>query len=127
VQQGMLKQTHVEPNTLALLGLDLSVATARWLPLLGAVLAAAGALLFGHRMATTTRSDEPTRIQFKYGPLLIGISRSNTAPDTRLVEIATIDDLAKLAERDDRVMLYEQRGPIYHYFVQEAGVTYHYQ
>src|SRR5207249_7408933 len=89
VQQGMLKQTHVEPNTIALLGLDLSVATARWVPLLGVVLAAAGVLLFGHRMATTVHSDEPARIQFKYGPLLIGISGSTTVADTRLVEVAT--------------------------------------
>lgn len=126
-QAGMITSQHSQPNTIGLAGLALPVSTARWLPLAGVLLAAAGAALFGWRATAASQADEATQIMFKYGPLLIGVRGGALATGARTVEVGSIDDLAKLAERDQLVILYEQRGASYHYYVQDAGVTYHYQ
>jgi hypothetical protein len=45
----------------------------------------------------------------------------------RLVEVATMDGLARLAERYDRMILHEDNRGTHRYFVEEAGVAYYYQ
>lgn len=126
-QPGMITAKRSVPKTIGAFGLALPVATARWLPLIGAVLAIAGAALFGWRASAAHQATEAARIQFKYGPLLIAVRGGTLDAGARIVEVDTIDDLAKLAERDQLVILHEQRGDTCHYYVQDLGVTYHYQ
>ncbi len=124
---GMITAKRSVPKTIGAFGLALPVETARWLPLIGVALALAGAVLFGWRASAAHQATEAARIQFKYGPLLIAVRGGTLHAGAHIVEVDTIDDLAKLAERDQLVILHEQRDGACHYYVQDMGVTYHYQ
>lgn len=127
VQKGLVKRSRVEPNTLALLGLKLPVDLARRLALIG-LIAGVGALsVLGWRMAHDTRADPMALIRLKHGGLLIDVRRLDLAEHAHVVEVASIDDLAKLAERAGQMILHETRGNQHHCAVQSGDVTYHCQ
>ncbi len=126
-QPGMITAKRSVPKTIGAFGLALPVATARWLPLIGVVLALAGAALYAWRASAASQATEAARIQFKYGPLLIAVRGGALDAGAHIVEVDSIDDLAKLAERDQLVILHERRDGACHYYVQDVGVTYHYQ
>ena len=174
---GLLKHQRSEPNTIGVLGLALGVVPARWLALMLAVLAIAGAVIVARKLTLAKLGDEPERIRVRYGPLLVAvhdselaindrvvlerdIARAQDRPgavffgasalrlqrgltlaggpllvavhdselaiNDRVVEVASFDDLVRLAERDERMILYERSGAVHHYVVQIAGVNYHY-
>jgi len=124
---GTLKRSHGEPNTIALLGLKLAVMPVRWLASALAAALIAGALVVARSIALGKLADEPARIKGQYGALLIAVHDSELVIADRVVEVARFEDLARLAERDERMILYERRGPEHHYVVQIAGVNYHYR
>jgi hypothetical protein len=125
-QPGTLKRSRTEPNTIALFGVGLGVVAARWLALALSILLIGGALALGRRLALAKLTDEPARIKGQYGPMLVAVHDSELAIADRVVEVATFDDLVRLAERDERMILYERSGAAHHYVVHIAGVNYHY-
>jgi len=92
---------------------------------LGVLLLGIGGLLF-LRARQAAPADEAQRIQRRYGALLVAIRGSDAELHGPLVEVATIDDLAKLAERGGYMILHQdgQRAP--RYLVQAGDVTYRY-
>lgn len=126
-QPGLLKRAREAPNTLSLLGLTLQVSTARQVAVLGGVLALAGMLGLGLLMFQAGHGDEIARIQAKYGPLLIAVRNNDLAASGRVIEVASIDDLVKIAERDGRMILHQADGSSHHYFIQDNNLTYRYQ
>ena len=126
-QIGQLQRSRQAPNTISILGLQLKVSTARRLALLVGALSLAGLSTLGLLMFRTAQGDENIRIQSKYGPLLIAVSGSDLLESSqRVIEVAAIDDLAKIAEQDARPILHYVQGQTHHYFIQEGEVTYHY-
>jgi hypothetical protein len=71
-------------------------------------------------------NDETARIQRKYGPLLI-VVRERCALLDAAVELATIDDLARLAERGGHMLMHQLEQGVACYFVHDAGITYCYR
>jgi signal peptidase len=126
-QQGALKRTRQRPNTLVLLGLTLDVAGARRVALAGLCLALAGALLLGYRMRRATQGDEPARISHNYGHLLIGIRDSQPSSSAAIVDVSTIDDLAKLAQQHGLMIMHAQDAAAHSYFVFDGNLAYRYQ
>ncbi len=126
-QEGALPYSTVVPNTIALLGLQLGVLPARWIGLAVAALALAAGVWLARKQALAGMVDEPARIQFEYGPRLIAVQDSDMLIAEDTVEVANFSDLARLAEREERMILYERCGPIHHYVVQIAGTRYHYR
>jgi signal peptidase I len=126
-QQGMLKRTSQQPNTLILLGLTLEVASARRIALAGLCLALGGTLLLGYLMSRAKQDDEPARIQRRYGPLLIAIRDSQPDSSAATIDVATIDDLAKLAEQHGLMIMHAQHGAEHSYFVYDGKLSYRYR
>jgi hypothetical protein len=127
MQTGLLKRAHEGSNTISLLGLTLQVSTARQLAVMGLALSLAGMLGVGLMMFRATHGDEASRIQLKYSPLLIAVHGNDWAASGRVIEVATMDDLAKIAERDGRMILHQENGSSHHYFIQDNDLTYRYQ
>lgn len=125
-KDGMLKGAHTEPNTIALLFLKLEVPVARWIAPIVLALALCGTLALGLPILRT-RPDEAARIAAKYGALLVAVADGDQPPGARVVAIATIDDLARLAERGGQIILHEASGTRHRYIVQDAGTTYCYK
>ncbi len=126
-QKGLLQHSVERPNTLALLGLTLEVAGARRLAVIGLLLALAGLAALGLVEHYTVRGDAAALIQLKYGALLIGILDGDLGAEGRVVDVAAIDDLAKLAEQSGHMILHGTRGTAHRYFVHQGDVVYRYQ
>jgi signal peptidase I len=114
------------PNRLSLGGHGLHVATARWLALLGFLCALAVALL------TTLRerrrpTDLSMQIHARYGHLIVPIAAIMHNPSQPIVDVMSIDALAQVAERCERVILHHHRIDAESYLVDDEGTLYRYQ
>jgi len=127
VQSGAVQVPRIEPNTLSILMLKPEVANARWLALIGLTLSLAGAAAVALLAFRALAADEPSRIRSRFGPLLVSVHAAGDPTATRVVDVATIDDLARLAERNGRMILHETHGRAHQYLVQDGETTYRYQ
>jgi signal peptidase I len=126
VKPGLLKRERTQPNTLVLFGLVLEVARAGQIVLVVLALALSCGAWLAMRRGNGAWNDETARIQRKYGPLLI-VVRERCALLDAAVELATIDDLARLAERGGHMLMHQLEQGVACYFVHDAGITYCYR
>ncbi len=127
-QTGQLKRPEEVANTLALLGLSLEVATVRRVAVIGLTLSLAGLLALGSLLWRAAPSGPADRIEQQYGPLLITVrGGTHLAANQPVIEVSTLEDLAKIAERDGCMLLRQEHAGDYHYFVMSHGLTYRYQ
>lgn len=124
---GTVNESRTVSNSLTLPGYELDIALARGLAQLGLGLSVAGGLVLLVLIGYASHADEPARIRSRYGPLLITLRGSDLGDEVRLIEVASIDDLVKVAEREGRMVLHQESGSIHQYFVQDVDVTYRYQ
>lgn len=123
VRRGSVAAFATAPTTLSFAGQGPSVATARWIALVGLLLAAAGALL-SRRLAP---ADPVELIQARYGHLIVPISGMAHTPDRPPIDVTGIDALAQLAQRSERLILHHQRDETDTYLVDDEGTLYRYQ
>ena len=121
-QKGTLNVSRSEPNTLSLLSLHPKVQDARLGAAIAFVIAAAGALGV---FFFVPRSDPATQIQSRYSELLVSAMRIQHMPGT-IIDVMSIDDLVKLAEKDNRTVLHTIDAGGHHYYVQGEESLYHY-
>lgn len=126
--EGLATWRRNQSNTVPLLFFDLSVVTARWLSLLGVACALIGvvALVGAAGEWLEADGDPVARIAAKYGPMLVSVSGMGES-SRAVVDVTSIDDLAKLAEREGAVILQEARPGHHACFVQVGEVTYRWQ
>jgi EAL domain-containing protein (putative c-di-GMP-specific phosphodiesterase class I) len=62
----------------------------------------------------------------KVGPLLVEAHHPRLDGSGTVIELTSIDDLAKLADRKNSMILHEARGASHYYLVQGDGATYRY-
>jgi signal peptidase I len=115
-----------EPARLGLVVASIDVSTARWVGLIGALLALAGAACATFLLGRDRDDDEPAQIAARYGAWLIHVAPRHR-PREAVREVTTIDDLARLAERYDRMILHEERDHVHSYLVEDDGLVYRYQ
>jgi signal peptidase len=118
--------TREEANRLSALGFGLDVSSARLGGLLGGLLLLLGAGAAWLLLRAGRTGDEPTRIAARVGPWLVDATPQER-PDGSVHDLASMDDLVRLAERYERVILHERRGDEHAYLVEEGGVVYRYR
>lgn len=123
-QTDALVREREAPNMIELLGQKLPVAAARTLALVAVGLAAASGLALGIPLLRATRSDEDARIRLRYGTLIIDGSTPAEQSATQTVAVASIADLARLAERHGAMIVREQTGTALRYVVYDSRVAY---
>jgi signal peptidase I len=125
-QDGYIAGTLTQENTISLLGLKLEVSKTRVisLVLLGISL---GALLFlGLYISRKVRGSQEALVQVKYGSLLVDVKDKPLETSFPSIDVITMDDLARLAERNSGVILHEAHGLVHYYFVQGDRIIYRY-
>lgn len=125
-QQSEVENWNVEPNTLAVLGWEPTLGLVRIIALIGLALSVSGLTLVGFRMFVTAKQSQEALIRMRYGPLLVNVYERNLAPTTAVIDVTTIDELAKLAERHNTVILHMAVNFMHCYLVQCNGITYRY-
>ncbi|HEV7492992.1 signal peptidase I [Baekduia sp.] len=123
---GSVAATVATPNHLRLGGHGLRVATARWLALVGFLFALAVALLTTIRERRRPQ-DLSMQIHARYGHLIVPIAAIMHDPSQPVVDVMSIDALAQVAERCERVILHHHRIGAESYLVDDEGTLYRYQ
>ena len=126
LKQGSVENANMEPNTLSILSWKPRIGMVRVIALLGLVISLGGLLVAGFYLFGTAKQSQEALIRLKYGGLLVNVYERNLAPTAMLVDVTTIDELAKLAERQNTVILHTALNFIHYYMVQCNGLTYRY-
>jgi signal peptidase I len=119
VASGVGTTTHT-----ATLG-SMGVTTARQAALIGLPLSMLFALVGGFLFYGSRSRDEVASIRRRYGAWLIDVAALERPPHVER-RVESIDDLARIAERYERLILHEQRGKLHSFVVEDAGIVYRY-
>ena len=125
-QKSSLENTNLESNTLSFLAWEAKVGTIRVISLLGLALSLSGLAVAAFHIFGVAHQSQEALIRMKYGGLLVNVYERNLAPASPLVDVTNIDELAKLADRHNTVILHMALNFIHHYMVQCNGLTYRY-
>ena len=125
-KQSSAANFNIEESTLAILGWKPAIGTVRVIALLGLAFSLSGLLLTSSSIFMTARQSQDASIRLRYGPLLVNVYERNFAPAATLIDVTTIDELAKLAERHSTVILHMTLNSLHCYLVQCNGITYRY-
>jgi signal peptidase I len=123
---GFAPSSNVEANTLSLFRWHPTILSLRVISLLGLACSLSGLLFLGLWLFISSRDNPETLIRLKYGGLLVNVQDQNIELASALVNVMSIDELAKLAERHNTVILHMAFNFLHSYVVQCSGVTYRY-
>jgi signal peptidase I len=126
-QSGQVKFSQSAPNVLSLMKFHLRIATARITAILGLLVSFFGLVWFGVLALRSSRADEPTRIQMRYGAHLIMVNDANFENSGRVIDVVQFDDLLRLTLRDERMIMHQVYGGVNRYYVQDGSVAYRYR
>ena len=126
LKQGLAGSADLQTNTFTVFGLNFTVLSIRALALLGFGFSLMGLSVIGLNLYRTAQQSPDALIQLKYGGMLVDVYEQNLAPTTSTVDVTTIDNLAKLAERHGTMILHMSRNFLHYYLVQANNITYRY-
>ncbi len=125
-EPGVLEKSRMEANTIPVLGQELAVPGIRVLSIIGLLLSLGGLAILGIFVSALAKQNPETFLQAKYGPLLIDVHEKSIEAPAPMIDVDTIDDLAKLAERNNTMILHQKRNRIHFYTVRADRFTYRY-
>ncbi len=123
---GMSNSETVQANLLSLWGLPLQVQTVRVISLIGLCVSICCLGLLGFYAYSVIQRDQGALIRLKYSSLLVDIYEGSYEPAPPVIDVTSIDNLAKLAERHNTMILHIARDFLHDYLVQANQVTYRY-
>jgi signal peptidase I len=121
---GMANSSALEANTLSLFGLGFTVQFLRGISLLGLGLALGASLIPSWYLFSQNKQNQDALIRLKYGGILMDVHEDTIQPSRQIIEVASIDDLARLAERQNMMILHMQLNFLHFYMIQIHGTTY---
>jgi signal peptidase I len=123
-KDGLMNTTATQANTISGLGFEFSILNLRILGLAGLGVTLFGLLILGWYIYNATLHSQEALIRIKYGAILMDIYDRSFESITPVIDVTTIDDLAKLAERQNAMILHMTRDFLHYYLVQSNGTTY---
>jgi hypothetical protein len=116
----------MRPNQLRLYGFSISIMLLRLLGLAGLVICLAIAAPLAAVVFLGLGLDPGARVQVRYGGQIVSVASADLGNAQR-VAVASIRDLARLAQRDGKIIFHEEACPGAHlYFVPDGQVVYTY-
>jgi hypothetical protein len=126
-RRGSVTASAVAARTLSVRGHELPVTTARAIALAGFLLAGVAALLAWRLSRRRLVSDPTAHIHARYRQLIVPIAGIATNPARPPIDVTSIEALAQLAERSERLILHHRGHGIDTYVVDDEGTLYRYQ
>ncbi|MBI2333550.1 MAG: hypothetical protein HYU84_15580, partial [Chloroflexi bacterium] len=126
VQSGMVGSAAVQANSTSMFGFAVPVWMLRFAAVFGLIISAIGLSIAGMGLYRTASETEEGMIRLKYGGILVNVHEQNLEPYSTAVDVNTMDDLARLADRHGVMILHMKRNFLHYYFVQSNGATYRY-
>jgi EAL domain-containing protein (putative c-di-GMP-specific phosphodiesterase class I) len=125
-QAGLIEGTKTQANTFHFLGLSLEVGKIRTVSIVGLSVSLLGLFLLGLFIYYKIRNSKDAQVQMKYASMMVDIHESALELSAPAIDVVTMDDLAKLAERHNSLILHETHGLTHQYLVQGDRITYRY-
>ncbi len=125
-KEGMVGTSTLQENTFSILGLQPTVWSIRLISLLGFALSLIGLLIAGINIYSFAQQNQESLIKLKYGSLLVDVYEKSLEPTSTMIDVTSMDDLAKLAERQGSMILHMTLNFLHYYLVQNNGTTYRY-
>lgn len=125
-KDGLADNPNMQANTLSLPGWKPTVDFIRVFALLGLGISLGGLVLMGLYVFNTVRKSEDALIRLRYGSVLVDVYEKNLEPTSTTIDVTSMDDLAKLAERQGTMILHMTSNFLHYYLVQNNGTTYRY-
>jgi signal peptidase I len=110
---------HSSTNTIA----GVPVEVIRWLALLALALCAWGAWRF-HQRERENPPEPAERISGRYKHLIVPVEPITPDPDHPPIEVSSIEALAQLAERSERLILHDRQADVDNYLIDDQGTLY---
>lgn len=126
IQAGMVQNPRVEPNTLQFFGVSAQVLPLRAFSAAGFILSVMGMLSLAWILSSLARQSQAALIRVKYDSLLVDVDEPTLNFSMPEVNLAAMDDLAKLAARDNTFIIHAARNFSHEYLVQSGQVIYRY-
>jgi signal peptidase I len=123
-QSRFVREISKRAGTISIFGLQPEVMTLRLIGLIGLVLSLAGMWMIEQYIQSHISKSPQTIAQMKYNVMVVDIQSEGVDEASRIVDVNSIDDLAKLAERYNAMILHETRKDEHVYFVRADGTTY---
>jgi signal peptidase I len=123
---GTITNKNTVANTIPVLDYKLNVTGLRTLGIGGFSLSLLGLLILGVYIFQAAQRSQETAIRIRYGNMLMEVYDRGFENISSVIEVTSIDDLAKLAERQNAMILHMTRDFLHYYFVQSDGATYRY-
>jgi signal peptidase len=117
---------NLEPNVLSIMSWKLPIGSIRLFGLLGLIVSSGALSVIGWRIFKTARQNQEESIRLRYGSLLVNVYERDLMPASAFIDVTAIDELAKLAERHNTVILHMTLNFLHCYLVQSNGITYRY-
>ena len=126
---GVVSGIRTEPNTISILGFGLNVLIARIIALYALISSLIGFTWIVIKFLMSRKNNEVDRIKSQYGSLLVDIRGGNFL-SKKIIEVADMQELAKIAAQDQSMIYHFIRANTHHYFVaapNNSNISYHYQ
>lgn len=124
---GTVTDEIMEANTISILGYALNVSTGRWISSVIFLITVAAFIAFLWLLNRRAGIDEISRIQMLYGSRIVMVENKIIINRKQLIDVSTIEDLVRLSERDDQIILYKAMKDGHHYYVESGNFYYHYK
>lgn len=115
-----------EDNTFKVFGLEIPVSTTRFISLIGLVITLGGLVALGVYYYSMSTHSPAAVNRIKYGAMLIDVYDHGLLNLGPVIEVAALDDLAKLAERQSIMILHLAHDRADYYIVQLESAIYRY-
>ena len=125
-KEGLADTSILEPNTFSLMGWKPTVGFIRLFALIGLGISLGGLVIMGLSVFKTARQSEDALIRLRYNSMLVDVYEKSLEPTSTIIDVTSMDDLAKLAERQGTTILHMTRNFLHYYLVQNNGITYRY-
>ncbi|MEP7133811.1 MAG: signal peptidase I [Chloroflexota bacterium] len=126
MKKDLVDNSNIEANTLSLLGWKPTVGFVRIFALFGTGLSLTGLGIVGLFFFNTARQSEEASIRLRYGSMLMDVYERSLNVALPVIDVTSIDDLAKLAERQNTMIMHMPFNLLHYYLVQGNGTIYRY-
>jgi signal peptidase len=123
---GVLERLKQVPNTISIFSLEFPVAKVRWIAGAGLLLTLLGGIGLIYLAKYSRHQGAPAEIQLKLNNRLVAIENGDLDNSSRVVQVASIEDLTRLADHEGQMILHEVRGTVHHYYLDHGELTYHF-
>jgi len=123
-ETGILSEPKTEANTVKILGIEFVIPALRLITIIGLLGSLAGLILLGMKLQHVSKSNPGQFIRARFGSMMIDIQNADMVDSKTTIDVSSIDNLGKLAERFNAMIFHTELGETHAYYVQGEGTTY---